>query len=126
MTTICATLLWCVLLLTVAVHASAQQRRPPLSPDEWKTYARQLAIGSTVKVTPAAGEPFIAILFVVDDSGIVVKPKTRVPEAARRVAFDALVDLEVRKPGVSIAKHAGIGALVGGIFFVWVLASGTL
>jgi len=94
MTTICATVLWCILLLTVAVRASAQESRPPLSPDEWRTYTRQLAIGSTVKVTPAAGEPFIAILFVVDDDGIVVKPKTRVPERARRVTYDALVDLE--------------------------------
>lgn len=119
----CATMLACVLMLNVAGRASAQTRRPALTPEEWKTYAERLPIGSTVRVTPTSGEPFTAILFVVNEDGIVVKLKTRMPERARRIGYDRLADLALQTPGVSIAKHAGVGALVGGAFFIWLLSA---
>ena len=83
----------------------------------WRAYANQIAIGSTLAIRTTAGERLTGVLFVVDDSTITVKPKTRLPEPARRIAFDNIEEMAVRRDRVNIAKYVGVGAAVGaGVF----------
>ena len=116
-----------ILALTFTASAGARERpRAQANPELWRAFAQQLPIVSIVKVRTKDGERLTAILFVVDAAGITVKPKTRYPEAARRIAFGQLEDLEPQQAGVSYAKYAGVGAAVGAssllIFWAWAAA----
>ena len=69
-----------------------------------------------------------AVLAVVDESGITVEPKTRVPESPRHISFDQLQQLELKQDGMSAGKAAAIGVATGvasffTILFVLVAAS---
>lgn len=90
-------------------------------PDIWRQYAARLPIGSTVRMRTTGGERLTAVLLVVDDAGITVKPKTRIPEAARQVPFDRLARLELAAEGSNIAKAAAIGGAVGAGVFLGLL-----
>jgi hypothetical protein len=86
-------------------------------PDIWRRYAERLPIGATVRIGTTDGERLTAVLMTVDDAGITVKPKTRIPVPARQVPFDRLVQLELAREGTNIAKAAAIGGGVGaGVF----------
>jgi len=92
------------------------------SPEYWFTYASKLPIGSTVRVRTPDGKRQTAVLAVVDEDGITLEPKTRVPEPPRRVPFDQLQQLELKQNGSSLGKAIAIGAAVGaGTFFGIVL-----
>ena len=90
----------------------------PQDPDIWRKYAARLPIASTVRIRTTSGERFTAVLLVVDDAGVTVKPKTRIPEPARQIPFDRLAELELAPAGSNLAKSAAIGGAVGaGVFF---------
>jgi hypothetical protein len=108
-----------VLALTLTSTVSA---RPQLSPDVWRTVAEKLPIGSVVKIRTTSRERLTAVLFVVDDTGITVKPKTRIPEPARRVPYDRIEDLQLDRGTRGFGKAVGIGAGVGaGVFGLVIL-----
>jgi hypothetical protein len=105
-----------------STHPRAPERpRGQDAPDLWRAYAAKLPIGSTVRVAPARGESFIASLLAVDDTGVLLKPKTRMPEPARHLAFDALERLELYTHGGPVEQAGAIAAGVGagsGVFFL--------
>ena len=86
--------------------------------DVWRRYAARLPIGSIVKVRTTDGESLTAVLLTADEAGITVMPKTRIPEPARPVAFDRLVQLEIARDGANLAKAAAVGGAVGAGVFV--------
>lgn len=91
-------------------------------PDIWRQYAARLPIGSTVRIRTTGGEHLTAVLLTVDEAGITVKPKTRIPEPAQQVPFDRLSQLELAGEGSNIAKAAAVGAGVGaGVFLGMVI-----
>ena len=102
--------------LTVGNTAAVSQ-----DPDVWRRYAARLPIGSTVKIGTTDGERLTAVLMIVDDSGITVKPRTRIPEPARQVPFDRLVKLELAGEGASVARAAAVGGGVGAGVFLGLL-----
>jgi hypothetical protein len=113
-------------LAAAGARAYAQQPdRAPQNSEMWRAYVEHFPIGSTVNIRTTAGERLTAVLLIVDDTGMTVKPKTRFPEPARRVAFDRIEDLSVRQGRVSIAKYAGVGAAVGAGVFMWLLTIAT-
>jgi hypothetical protein len=89
--------------------------------DVWRRYAAQLPIGSIVRVRTTGGERLTAVLLTLDEAGITVMPKTRIPEPARQVAFDRLAQLELARDGSNLAKAAAVGGAVGAGVFVGML-----
>jgi hypothetical protein len=90
-------------------------------PGVWRQYAAQLPIGSIVKIRTTGGERLTAVLMTLDEAGVTVMPKTRIPEPARRVAFDRLAQLELARDGSNLAKAAAIGGAVGAGVFLGLL-----
>jgi hypothetical protein len=100
----------------------AQQRDVvPRSRDYWYSYAGKLPIGSTVRVRTTDGRRVTAVLAVVDQEGITLEPKTRIPEPPRRIPFDQLQQLELRQNGSSVGKSIAVGAAVGAGTFLGIL-----
>jgi hypothetical protein len=79
----------------------------------WMTYASKLPIGSTVRVRTTDGQRITAVLAIVDDSGITLEPKTRIPERPRHVPYEKLDQIVLKENGNSIGKAVGIGMAVG-------------
>jgi len=105
--------------------AAAQPNGEVPNASVWRAYAEHIPIGSTLSIRMTSGERLTAVLFVVDETAMTVKPKTRVREPARRVTYDAIDELTVRRNRVSIAKYVGIGAAVGAGVFLWLLTAAT-
>ena len=95
---------------TPRAWAQSANGRPAVA---WRAYAEQIPIGSTVKLRTREGERLKAVLFAVGESGITVKPATRVPESSRHIPFDSLNALERDEDRVSFGKYAGAGAAIG-------------
>jgi hypothetical protein len=122
-----------VLLMSSFAFSNCAARGPSLSrqrvadpPELWRMYAEKLPIGSVVTIGTSDGDHFSASLLIVDDTGITVKPKTRVPEPVRHVTFDRLEQLELERENSGPANRAGaIGVGIGagaGTFFGLLLA----
>lgn len=106
---------------SLAVEPTANGAAARQDADVWRRYSERLPIGSTVKVRTMDGERVTAVLLTVDEAGITVKPKTRIPEPARHVPFDRLAQLELAREGSNIAKAAAIGGAVGAGAFLGLL-----
>jgi hypothetical protein len=113
-----------ILTSSVAASAAAPPDGTP-NANMWRAYADRIPVGSTLSIRMTSGERLTAVLFVVDDTAITVKPKTRVPEPARRIPFAEVDDLRLRPNRVSIGKYVGIGAAVGAAVFLLLLTGVT-
>ena len=109
----CAIAIIAALMLTTSAAAGERASDRQETGELWRAFVQKVPIGSVVKIRTRDGERLTAIVFVVDEAGMTVKPKTRYPEPARRIAFDRLDNVEVQRPGVSYGKAAAIGAGVG-------------
>ena len=109
----CAVAIISALMFTAPAAAAERASDRQDAGDLWRVFVQKVPIGSVVKIRTRDGERLTAIVFVVDEAGMTVKPKTRYPEPARRIAFDRLDNVEVQRPGVSYGKAAAIGAGVG-------------
>lgn len=113
-----STLVMMTFLVSNVGLLAQQPAAVPRSGEYWFSYAGKLPIGSTVRVRTSDGRRLTAVLAVVDENGITLEPKTRVPEPPRRIPFDRLTQLELKQNGSSVAKSVAIGAAVGaGTFF---------
>ena len=111
-------LLMCLLVPNVTLSAE-QGTAFDRSPEYWHAYASKLPIGATVRVRTTDGKRQTAVLTVVDQDGIALEFKTRIPEPARRVPYTQLLQLELAKQnGTSMAKAAAVGAGIGAGFFL--------
>ncbi len=115
-------------LLSLNVTLSGQE--PDVvarSHDYWFAYVGKLPIGSTVRVRTADGERLTAILALVDHESITLEFGSRIPEPPRRIPFDRLTQLELKKNGSSLGKGIAIGAGIGAAgvlgFFALLIAS---
>jgi hypothetical protein len=109
----CAVAIISALMFTASAAAGERAADRQDAGDLWRAFVQRLPIGSVVKVRTRDGARLTAILFVVDETGMTVKPKTRYAEPARRIAFDRLDNIELQRQGVSYGKAAAIGAGVG-------------
>jgi hypothetical protein len=107
-----------LLITTPAVNAQSPGITTARSADYWLRYTAKLPIGATVRVRTADGKRMTAVLAIVDETGITVEPKTRVPESPRHIAFDQLAQVELKENHSNAAKSAAIGVATGaGTFF---------
>ncbi|MSO56204.1 MAG: hypothetical protein EXQ55_04680 [Acidobacteria bacterium] len=91
------------------------------SHDYWMKYTERLPIGSTVRVRTTDGRRLTAVLAIVDDTGVTLELKTRLPEPPRHIPFDELQQLELKQNGSSVAKTVAIGVGVGASTFFGIL-----
>ena len=88
----------------------------------WMKYASRLPIGATVRVRTTDGKRMTAVLAIVDDTGITLQPKTRIPEAPRHVPYDQLNQVELKESGGGAGKAVAVGVAVGIGSFLGMLA----
>jgi hypothetical protein len=116
-------ILLAVVMALPASAAAASKRFTEQDPELLRQYAGKLPIGSVVKVRLRDGGRLKGILMAADQDGVVVKPKTRIPEPERRVPFTNLEMLELDQPsGSNAAKAAAIGVASGVGTFLGLLA----
>jgi hypothetical protein len=113
---------WALVAVMVALPASASADQPiDRSPEYWYAYASKLPIGATVQVRTTDGKRQTAILAIVDTEGITLESKTRIPEPPRRIRYDDVEQLALKKNGGSVAKAVAVGAGIGAGTFVGLL-----
>lgn len=107
------TMMRIVLIVALLVPGVAlAQTAPPA--DVWKEMATRAGAGSDVQVRLADGAGFRATLVRVDDAGVMLQPKTRVPVPVQAVPYEAIASLELAtKGGVSVGKAVAIGVGTG-------------
>ena len=120
--TISALILSSIALTSPAMAFAKDSSDAQPTADVWRAFAEHIPIGSTVNIRTTAGERLTASVYVVDDTAITIKPKTRVPEPTRRVTFDRIEEITIRRDRVNIAKYVAIGAAAGGAAFLWLLS----
>lgn len=91
----------------------------------WRKVADTIPLGSRVKVHTLDGRRVTGTLMRVDDTSVLIKKNTRIPEPAVAVTFDQLSNIE-RDRGNSMnwAKALGVGAAAGAgaILTIFVIA----
>jgi hypothetical protein len=105
-----------VLIVAVLVPGLAVAQAVP--PDVWRDVATRAGAGSDVRVRLADGTTFRATLVRVDDTGVMLQPKGRVPVPVQAVPYASIASIELqRKGGVGAGKAAAIGVAVGAAAF---------
>jgi len=110
----------CLLASSIAVHAE-QGTSVGRTPEYWYAYASKLPIGATVRVRTRDGTRQTAVLALVEQEGITIEAKTRIPEPARYIPYAQLQQLELKQNGTGLAKAAIVGAGIGAGFFLVLL-----
>ena|SRR5438876_7838500 len=88
-----------------------------------KAAVERIPIGATIKLETRDGEHLKAVLFAADESGIRVKPATRLPEPSRRISYDQIEAIARYQDRVSVGKYAGVGAAIGAGVLLLMLGS---
>ena len=86
-----------------------------------RAMAQQIPVGATVKVTTRDGRRFKAVLFAVNDDGVIVKPATRLPVASEQIPFDRLDTIQREEGRLRIGRYVGTGAAIAGGVMLWLL-----
>jgi len=114
------------ILLTVALattSVAAQQ-----SADEarsWRALAGTLEPAAMVSIRLKDGKHIVGTILDHSDDSLVLKPRTRIPVAARAIAFSDIESIERKKTGMSpgakvlIGVGVGIGALMFGVLLAF-------
>ena len=107
-------------LIFACSHASAQSA--PRDADAWRALTGALAPGAFVSVRTKDGKRIRGTLVQQVDSGILVKPKTRLPSPMRSIAFDEIEELERAKHGMNPGAKVMLGTGIGVATFLLVTA----
>ena len=100
---------------TAPPAGSRGSRQPSgLAPDHAMlvAYLKRLPIGSRVNVRLVAGPAVHGTLMNAADEGIVVQPRTRIPEPPTAIPIEQIRAVEIDNGG-SLGKAVGIGAAAG-------------
>jgi hypothetical protein len=104
--------------MSVPDQMSLQQPvRPADETDVWRRFAAKLPVGSRVRVELADGSSVSGTLMVVEDEALIVKPRTRLPEPARRFPFSTIASIEPQRNGIGPANAILIGVVTGAAAF---------
>ena len=101
-------------------HAQAGATRQAAGPrdvEERRRYVEQLPAGTTLKIELADGTHLTATLMGVEHDVVIVQPKTRLPEAYRRIPLQSIVSLTIESGNFNVGKALAIGAGAGAASF---------
>jgi len=111
-----------ILILTSVSSAEAgagPQRLGQGAPIEWwHQYADGLPLATQIAVQTTDGRRYEGALVAVDETGLQLRQKTRLPEPDVRIEFDRLARLiKVDKRGPNFWSRLGVGSATGvGVF----------
>ena len=91
---------------------SAQQTGPGEA-QMWRTVVIDLEAAALVSVRMKDGSRMKGTVLRVGDETFALKPRTRIPVAAREVRFDDVASIERTKPSMSPAKKVLLGVGIG-------------
>lgn len=81
--------------------------------DVWRRFAESVDVGTELQVRLEDGKRFRATLVGVEDAGVLLQPKTRVPVAVQSVPYASIVSLARTKQGIGAGKATAIGVSTG-------------
>lgn len=107
-----------LVIIATLTTPTAFARQVP-QPDVWRTFARQIDVGSRIIIRLDDGERVVATLIQADADGVLVQPRTRAAVAAQRVPYDRIASIERDETrGISVGKAVVLGVASGvGAFF---------
>jgi hypothetical protein len=91
---------------------SAQQTAPGEA-QMWRTVVVNLEAAALVSVRMKDGSRMKGTVLRVGDETFALKPRTRIPVAARELRFDDVASIERTKPSMSPAKKVLLGVGIG-------------
>jgi len=97
--------------------ATPQQSRP-VDRELLRKYVSQLPLGAMVRVETTDGKSFTGLLMALESDVVVVQPRTRLPEPARRIPLDIIVSLAPESKDLDVGKALAIGMGAGAASFV--------
>jgi hypothetical protein len=94
-----------------------------IDPALFASYVAHLPIGARVRVTLADGRKFTGTLMKADAGGMVVQPRTRIPEPPMALTADRIAAVELDAANTNIGKTIGIGIAsgAGGVFAAFLI-----
>jgi hypothetical protein len=104
-------------------HVQARAIRDAADPrdvEDRRKYIEQLPAGTAVQITLADGTQLKATLMGVEHDIVIVQPRTRLPEAYRRIPMKSIVSLtpESDSGGLDLGKAMAVGVGAGVASFV--------
>ena len=88
----------------------------------WRKVADAIPLGSKVKVQRVDGTRVSGTLMRADDTGVMVKKNTRLPEPAVIVSYDRIENIELDHGGMNWGKAIGFGVAAGAGAILTILA----
>jgi hypothetical protein len=89
----------------------------PRDVEDRRRYVGQLPAGTTLRIDLADGTHLTGTLMGVEHDVVVVQPKTRLPEAYRRIPLQSIVSLTIDSGKFNVGKALAIGAGAGAASF---------
>ena len=96
-----------IVALLTATHAFAQDAQT------WRKVAEAIPLGTKVEIQTLDGRKVKGTLMRVDDTSVLVKKNSRLPEAPVPVTFEQMANVEKSGGGMSWGKAIGIGVATG-------------
>jgi len=121
-----AALLSVSLATTACVSAAGPRFQVPAPPDRTTViladFVKRLPVGARVRVDLAEGHRVKGTLMKADESGIVIRRHTRLPEPPLEIALNRIAAVEL-DTGSSIGRNVAIGAAsaAGGVLAVFAI-----
>ena len=94
-----------------ATTSAPPQQQSPADPRVMADYARQLKVGSRVRLARTNGDEIRGILMKNDGDPLVVQRRTRIPEAPIAVPLNEVLALELETKNGNPARTVAIGAV---------------
>ena len=114
-----------VLLIVALTTASLAAQQPTDEARSWRTLAATLEPAAMVSIRLKDGKHIVGTILEHSDDSLVVKPRTRVPVAARAIAFSDIESIERKKVGMTpgakvlLGVGVGFGALMFGVLLAF-------
>lgn len=102
-----------VFLIVALTTSSLAAQQPTDEARSWRTLAATLEPAAMVSIRLKDGKHIVGTILDHSDDSLVVKPRTRVPVAARAIAFSDIESIERKKVGMTPGAKVLIGVGVG-------------